>query len=164
MPKTRDPALRPYRVAVYVVYGAICLFIFVQLLRSVIGDLYGARPPSGPRQSPMACLEDVEQLYDQLSARAVQPAPAGLESDQLSREWDTWSRRWEQSLASVSERCGLDDPSSPVQQKLASALDGVEELRRRLSRSGEEAASEARQVRNSLDEARALIAAKPASR
>src|SRR5258708_21444118 len=94
----------------------------------------------------MACLEDMERLYDQLSARAVQPAPRGLESDQLAREWDAWSRRWEDDVASVSARCQLDSPQEPAMKSLAEALDGIEELRRRLSRSGAEAAEAARTV------------------
>ncbi len=149
----RDPALRPYRIAVYIAYGLFCAVLFVQLVRSVTSDLYGRRPPTAAQESPMACLEDMERLYDQLSARAVQPAPRGLESDQLALEWDAWSRRWEDDVGSVSARCQLDSPQEPAMKSLAEALDGIEELRRRLSRSGEEAAEEARSVKESLAEA-----------
>ena len=149
----RDPALRPYRIAVYLAYGLFCAVLFAQLVRSVMGDLYGRRPPTGTQQSPMACLEDIQRLYGELSARAVQPAPRGLESDQLAREWDAWSRRWEDDVGSVSARCQLDSPQEPAMKSLAEALDGIEELRRRLSRSGEDASEEARRVKESLAEA-----------
>lgn len=153
----RDPALKPYRVAVYVAYGLFCTVLFLQLLRSVIGDLYGRRAVGETQASPTACLEDVERLYAQLSARAVQPAPGGLESSDLSREWDSWSRRWEDELERVGQRCQLDTSKEPARRALSEALDGIEEMRRRLSRSGEDASEDARQVKESLAEARRLL-------
>lgn len=153
----RDPAFKKHRIAVYALYGAFAALLFTQLFRSVIGDLYGRRTASAGQVSPMACLDDVERLYDQLSARAVQPAPRGLESDALAREWDAWSRRWEDEVQSVSERCQLDEPKSPALVQLSNALDRIEELRRRLSRSGVDAADDARQVKEALSTARELL-------
>lgn len=156
----RDPALKPYRIAIYCLYGGFCAVLFVQLLRSVIGDLYGKRPPSAAQASPTACLEDVQRLYDQLSARAVQPAPGGLESDALAREWDSWSRRWEDEVASVSARCRLDSPADAAAQSLADALESIEDLRRRLSRSGEDASEDARRVKDALADAKKQLGLK----
>ena len=153
----RDPALKPYRFAIYGVYALFCGVLFVQLLRSVIGDLYGRPAVSEAQASPTACLEDVERLYAQLSARAVQPAPGGLESSELSREWDDWSRRWEDELTRVDQRCQLDNSADPARRALADALESIEELRRRLSRSGEDASEDARQVKESLAQARKLL-------
>jgi hypothetical protein len=151
--KARDPALRPYRIGVYVAYGLVCAFLFFQLLRSVTADLYGKRSDNEPQQSAAACLDDVERLYAQLSARAMEPAPLGLGSDALARDWDAWSRRWEDEMERLGERCRLDSPD-PVMRALSEALEGIEELRRRLSRSGEEAAADARRVKEALAEAR----------
>jgi hypothetical protein len=156
----RDAKLRPYRIAVYSAYALVCGFVFFELTRSVIGDLYGRRAVSEGQASPGACLEDVERLYAELSARAVQPAPFGLESNQLSREWDSWSRRWEDQLDRVSKGCQLEGASDPTRRALSAALDGIEELRRRLSRSGEDASEDARQVKESLAEARRQLYAK----
>jgi len=105
----RDPALKPYRIALYCVYGAACAVLFLQLVRSVVGDLYGRRRDAVVQQSPTACLEDVERLYGQLSARAMQPAPGGLEGGALAREWDAWSRRWQDEVDRVERavRIGL---------------------------------------------------------
>jgi hypothetical protein len=153
----RDPALRRYRIGVYVAYGLVCTVVFVQLVRSVVGDLYGRKRDGVARESAMACLDDVEQLYGELSARAVQPAPRGLESGALSREWDAWSRRWEDDIEGVSERCRLESSSDPSSRHLAEALDGIEELRRRLSRSGEDASADARKVKEALAEARKAL-------
>ena len=150
----RPPELKPYRLGVYACYGAFCAVLFFLLLRSVTGDLYGKRRAAGPQQTPTACLEDIDRLYGQLSARAVQPAPRGLDEGGLAREWDQWSRRWEDEVATVSARCRLDEPGSPAQQQLAEALEGIEELRRRLARSGEDVAAEARRVREALSAAR----------
>ncbi len=156
----RDPALKPYRVATYLAYGLFCALLFFVLLRSVIGDLYGRRTVTEKQASPTACLEDVERLYSELSARAVQPAPGGLETNQLSREWDSWSRRWESEVDRVSQRCQLDAPADTAGRSLATALEGIEELRRRLSRSGEDASANARQVKESLAEARRQLGMK----
>ena len=147
-------------MAMYLGYGLFCGFIFFVLLRSVIGDLYGRRAVTGKQASPTSCLEDVERLYSELSSRAVQPAPGGLETNQLSREWDSWSRRWEEEVDGVSQRCQLAAPTDAAGRSLALALEGIEELRRHLSRSGESASADARQVKESLAEARRQLGMK----
>jgi hypothetical protein len=153
----RDPALKPYRIALYCIYGVACGALFVQLVRSVVSDLYGRRRDDVVQQSPTACLEDVERLYGQISARAVQPAPGGLEGGALAREWDAWSRRWQDEVDRVSLRCQLGSDSEPGSRALADALDGIEELRRRLERSGADAAEEARRVKDALAQARSEL-------
>jgi hypothetical protein len=150
----RDPALKPYRIAMYCLYGAFCSVLFLQIIRSVVGDLYGRRPEATAQQNPAACLDDVERLYAQISARAVQPAPGGLEGGALAREWDTWTRRWEEDVDSVSQRCRLGTGGDAAARALSDALDGIEELRRRLSQSGADAAEEARRVKEALAQAR----------
>jgi hypothetical protein len=150
----RDPALKPYRVAMYCIYGAACAFLFVQLVRSVVGDLYGRRSETAAQQSATACLDDVERLYGQISSRAVQPAPGGLEGGALAREWDAWSRRWDDEIDRINQRCRFGSGNEPGLRALAEALDGIEELRRLLSRSGADAAEEARRVKDALAQAR----------
>jgi hypothetical protein len=147
----------PYRVATYVVYGLFTAILFFQLVRSVAADLYGHSPPAGPPKTPLACLEEVDRLYGQLSARAVQPAPGGLESGALAREWDDWTRRWEEDVAQVSDRCGLSNPVDATGRALSQAVDGLEALRRELTRSGADAADEARRVKDALAAARAQL-------
>ena len=156
----RDPTLRPYRIALYALYGGVCALIFFLLVRSVASDLYGHAPPAAPRASATGCLEDVDRLYAQLSARAVQPAPGGLEGGALAREWDQWTRRWEDEVARVSASCNFDENGDPARRQLAAAVEGLEELRRDLSRSGESAAAEARQVKEALAQARKLLGLK----
>lgn len=153
----RPLELRPYRFFVYGVFGALCGFMFFVLLRSVIGDLYGHSPAAPPAQTPTACLDDVDRLYGEISARAVAPAPRGFDSDALAREWDLWSRRWEGEVATVTQRCQLDDAKDPALVQLGSALEALEELRRNLARSGEEEASATRRVHDALASARELL-------
>jgi hypothetical protein len=153
----RPPELKPYRLGVYALYGGSCAVLFFLLLRSVIGDLYGKRRAEGPQQSATACLEDIDRLYGQLSARAIQPAPGGLDQGALAREWDQWSRRWEDDLGAVSARCQLESSPGDAQKQLAEAMDGIEELRRNLASSGTSAAEQARRVRESLSAARKLL-------
>jgi hypothetical protein len=102
----------------------------------------------------------VDRLYAQLSARAVQPAPGGLEGGALGREWDLWTRRWEEEVARVSARCKLEGDPDPARRQLAAAVEGLEELRRDLSRSGASASAEARQVKDALAQARKLLGLK----
>jgi hypothetical protein len=153
----RDPSLLPYRVATYVVYGLFTAALFFQLVRSVASDLYGRSPPAGPAKTPLACIEEVDRLYAQLSARAVQPAPGGLESGAVAREWDDWTRRWEADMEQVSGRCGLSDPVDATGRALSQAVDGLEGLRRDLSRNGSDAADEARRVKDALTAARSQL-------
>src|SRR3954462_1274846 len=138
----------------YCIYGAVCAALFFLLVRSVVSDLYGRRDDAGARQSPTACLEGIERLYGQISARAVQPAPGGVEGGALVREWDEWSRRWQDEVDRVSARCRLGSESEPGSRALGNALDGIEEPRRRLERSGADAAEEARRVKDALTQAR----------
>ena len=143
----RDPALKPFRIAVYCIYGAFCAVLFFQLVRSVVADLYGRKAQAAAEQTPTACLDDVERLYAQISARAVQPAPGGLEGGALARRWDD-------DLDRVSQRCRLVSDNEAASRAIADALDGIEELRRRLSQSGADAAEEARRVKDALAQAR----------
>lgn len=150
----RAPELRPYRIAVYVAYALVCAAFFLALVRSVTGDLYGRPRGAQPQATPLACLEDLDRLYAQVAARAVQPAPRGLDTGLLAREWDRWSIGWQDELGRVSARCGLDDAREPALEDLASAREGLEELRRELSRSGNSVSAEARRVKDALAAAR----------
>src|SRR3989442_8953360 len=49
----------------------------------------------------------------------------------------------------VSQRCRLVSDNEAASRAIADALDGIEELRRRLSQSGADAAEEARRVKRS---------------
>jgi hypothetical protein len=153
----RPIELRPYRIAVYAAFGVVCAVVFFQLIRSVVSDLYGRSAfadSAGTPSSPTACLEDLDRLYHELAARAMQPAPRGLDQGLLAREWDLWSRRWEAEVEGASRRCHFSGSQEPAMSDLSTALEALEDLRRVLSRSGEQSSEEARRVRDSLTAAR----------
>ena len=143
----RPPEYRPYRVAVYLIFGAFSALLGFQLIRSVTADLFGRAPRRDQPATAAACLDDLERLYASLSPGAVQPAP-GAESPALDR--DGWARRWEDDVAGVRERCNLEAPADAAHLSLAEALDGLEDLRRNQADSG----GQARRVRDSLAAAR----------
>ena len=153
----RPIELRPYRIAVYAAFGVVCAVVFFQLIRSVFTDLYGRGSFSAiaPAPStPTACLEDLDRLYHQLAARAIQPSPRGLNQGLLAREWDRWARRWESEVDGASRLCNLEGSTDPALQDLSAALEALEDLRRELARSGEQTSETARRVRDALGAAR----------
>jgi hypothetical protein len=157
----RPPEYRPYRLAVYALVGALTAVFLFQLVRSVTADLFGRPLPGGAERpaTAAACLDDVDRLWASLSARAVQPAPHGLQGEQLAREWSDWVVRWEDEVREVSKRCSLDEPADDVREQLAAALEHLENLRRALSASGAGASEEARKVKDALASARAALRA-----
>src|SRR5258708_3863300 len=76
----RDPALRPYRIAVYVVYGLFCAVFFALLLRSIVGDLYGHRPSGVAPESPTACLEELRGRLSRTGEETAEDARRVKES------------------------------------------------------------------------------------
>ncbi len=157
----RPPELRSYRLAVYTVFGTVCAVLFFQLIRSVVSDIYGRNDSAaGPAMSAPVCLDELDSLYQRLAARAVEPAPRGLDETHLSVEWDVWSRRWEAELESVSQRCRLATPADPAMSDLADAQEALEDLRRGLGRSGDEISSQAGRAKDALASARARLFSK----
>lgn len=158
---TRPPELRNFRVGVYAVFGLVCSVVFVQLIRGVVSELYGRPATASDRaSSPPVCLDELDRLYQQLAARAVEPAPRGLDESHLSTEWDSWSRRWEAELESVSLRCKLSQPGDPAIKDLADAQEALEELRRSLGRSGDDISAEAGRAKEALGAARSKLFSK----
>ena len=147
----RPPELRPYRVFVYLLFGVLSALASVLILRSVVGDLFGqARAGSAARPATAAgCVDDVGHLFSAISARAAQPA-ADPASEAAALEWDRWSRGWEDELFAVSSRCRMGP-------HLDAAIDGLENLRRELNRSGQQIGLAARLVKEQLDLARAAL-------
>jgi hypothetical protein len=153
---TRDPSLRPYRIAVYVAYSVIALVSCTLIFRSVVTDLFGRGPQAQARPAtPAACLDDADRLFAAISARAAQPAPRGLDSEALALEWDRWSRRWEDDLAEATSRCGRAE--GPARDHLSTALDDLENLRREIGRSGQETSAAALRVKDELAAARLAV-------
>ena len=155
----RPKELQPYRVAMYVLYGAVALVVSVLIFRSVVTDLFGRRSAGAAEQpaTAAACLDDAERLSASLSARAALPAPHGLASEGLALEWDRFSRRWEDELATATRRCNLGPQDAAAAAHLTAAFESLEDLRRELARSGLEAAAGSHRVKEELAAARAAL-------
>ncbi len=134
----RDPRLRPYRVALWIVYFGVALFgiglMSVSISRSLRGPPRAARAP-GPlptRAALRVCLVDLEALQHEQNVRAW--ALAGeLEMRDPLGAWNAWSRDWERRVEDLSDRCGLDAASgtdAAERSELAAARDAVLALHR----------------------------------
>ena len=157
----RPPEFRNYRVATYCAYALVAGVLFFQLIHGVAGDLYGRGAPEGAALSPAACVDELDGLYAQLAARAVEPGPRGVNQGELAREWDVWSSRWESQLDALAQRCRLSTSSDPAMSDLADAQEALEDLRRDLGRSGDEISSEAGRAQAALGAARGKVFKKP---
>jgi hypothetical protein len=109
----RDPRLRPYRFAMWIVYfGAIAL-LGTLFLTSVLRDLRG-RPrqpaPAGAiptRAALRTCLADLEGLYREQNQRAWALGTEFEGHDPLAT-WTAWAPGWQERLEDLADRCRLD--------------------------------------------------------
>lgn len=135
---TRDPRLRPYRVALWIVYFAVALIGIGLMSVSVARSLRGpARPPrtTGPlptRAALRVCLADLEALNQEQNVRAWTLA-RDLETRDPVGAWNAWAREWERRVDDLSDRCGLDAASgadAAARSELAAARDALLALHR----------------------------------
>ncbi len=135
---TRDPRLRPYRVALWIVYFTILILgiglISVSIGRSLRGP---ARPAKTAGELPTraalrGCLEDLEELNREQNERAWGLAHDLEKRDPIER-WNTWARDWEGRVDDLSDRCRLDSTSgadAAARQEIAGARDALLALHR----------------------------------
>jgi hypothetical protein len=134
----RDPRLRPYRTALWILYFAVVLLgigLFSwSVARSLRGPTRAARVagPLPTRAALRVCLTDLELLYREQNQRAW---ALGLEfegPDPLAT-WNLWSRDWERKVGDLADRCRLDSTSgedAPARAELAAARDALVALHR----------------------------------
>jgi hypothetical protein len=138
-PPLRDPRLRPYRVALWILYFAVVL-VGIGLMATSIGrTLHGASRPSGHAQGPLptraalrVCLTDLELLYREQNQHAW-ALGAGFEGRDPIGAWHVWARAWEQRVADLSDRCRLDaggGEDAAARSELAAARDALRALHR----------------------------------
>ncbi len=134
----RDPSLRPYRVALWIVYFAVIVVGIAVMATSIGRSLRGApRPARSPGALPTraalrVCLNDLELLYREQHERAWLLALEMEARDPLGA-WNAWSREWERKVDDLSVRCRLDDRSgeyAPALAELAGARDALLALHR----------------------------------
>ncbi len=134
----RDPSLRPYRAALWVVYFLVVLLGIGLFSVSVGRSLHGAsRSARGggalpTRAALRVCLGDLDLLNREQNQRAW---ALGLEfegPDPLAT-WNLWAREWERKVEDLADRCRLDSASgedAAARAELAAARDALLALHR----------------------------------
>jgi hypothetical protein len=135
----RDPRLRPYRAALWIVYFVVLLAGVGLMVASVARSLRGPERPArggGPlptRAALRVCLTDLELLYREQNQRAWALGTEFEGPDPLAT-WNTWSRDWERRVDDLADRCRLDSSGSGIdaaaRSELAAARDALLALHR----------------------------------
>ncbi len=135
----RDPALRRYRLAMWVTYFGVVLLGFGLVARSVAVSLRGPGRPARvegalpTRAALRVCLLDLEALYREQNQRAWALGTEFEGSDPLGA-WNVWSRDWERTVDDLADRCRLDEGGPGVDAtargELAAARDAMVALHR----------------------------------
>jgi hypothetical protein len=134
----RDPRLRPYRFAMWVVYFAATLLGVGIMVFSVARHLRGPPRPAPSRELPTRaalrlCLGDLESLYREQNQRAW-ALGAEFEGKDPLGTWNAWARKWERQVEDLGDRCGLDAAGKGEgyreRTELAAARDAVLALHR----------------------------------
>ena len=134
----RDPRLRPYRAALWVVYFGVVLLGMALVSVSVARSLRGPSRPAttaGPvptRAALRVCLADLELLYREQNQRAW-ALGTEFEGPDPFATWNAWSHEWERKVEDLTDRCRLDDASgedAAARAELAAARDALRALHR----------------------------------
>jgi len=135
---SRDPRLRPYRTAMWILYFAVILVGIGLFANSIARSLRGPSRPArevGPlptRAALRVCLTDLELLYRDQNQRAWTLGSEFERKDPIG-SWHEWSREWENKVDDLSDRCRLDGASGPdaaARSELAAARDALLALHR----------------------------------
>ena len=109
----RDPRLRPYRAAMWVLYFAVILVAASLLIGSIVRNLRGperqklAQNELPTRAMLRVCLTELEALHHEQSQRAWLLASGADRRDPIG-EWNAWAHDWEIRVDDLSDRCRLD--------------------------------------------------------
>ena len=134
----RDPRLKPYRFAMWVVYFAVALLGIGLTIASVAGHLRGPRRPTPAAALPTRaalrlCLVDLEALYREQNQRAWALGTEFEGPDPLAT-WSAWARKWEAQVEDLSERCRLDAPDRGEGYRERAEMAGARDAMRALHR------------------------------
>ncbi|MFL5300898.1 MAG: hypothetical protein ACJ79R_11220 [Anaeromyxobacteraceae bacterium] len=162
MSPPRDPALRPYRTAAWVLYFLVAVGGIGIFATSVGRSL---RAPSRPDRSPAAalptraalrvCLADLEVLYREQNQRAWALGTEFEGPDPLGT-WNAWSKGWEERVDDLSQRCLLDagnGQDGAARAELAGARDALLALHRAYAAQVNRFAQEEGDLANAVAEA-----------
>jgi hypothetical protein len=172
----RDPRLRPYRIALWVVYLTVTAVAIGLTIRSVVANLRGPHRPSGTtlptRATLRVCVTELERLHKEQNERAWRLGSEIGEADAVGR-WQAWAVVWEQRIEDLADRCHLDvNPADPQAhaggKELTAARDAVLAVHRayraQVNRFAQEEARLARDAATALRDARTAVARPPRRR
>jgi hypothetical protein len=172
----RDPRLRPFRIALWVVYLAVVAIAVGLTVRSVVKNLRGP-PRAGAdamlptRATLRVCVTELEALHREQNERAWRLGSDIGEGDAVAR-WQAWARQWEQRVEDLGARCHLDTEPPDAhgfagRPELAAARDAVLAVHRayraQVNRFAQDEVKLARSAAAALRDARAAVA-RPAER
>jgi hypothetical protein len=162
----RDPRLRPFRIALWVIYLTVVAVAVGLTIRSVVKNLRGPHRASAvgalpTRAALRVCVTELEALHREQSERAWRLGNEMGESDAVGR-WRAWSQEWEQRVEDLADRCHVDGAPDarafPGRPELAAARDRVLAVHRaysvQVNRFAQEEAELARAAALALREAR----------
>jgi hypothetical protein len=165
----RDPSLRPYRIALWILYFAVLIagigLMSVSVARSLRGParpakVLGALPTHAALRG---CLSDLEDLNREQNERAWTLAHDLERQDPVER-WNAWAREWERKLDDLSDRCRLDSASgedAAARTELAGARDALLALHRaygqQVNRFGQESGDLAQAAAEAMAHARIAV-------
>jgi hypothetical protein len=173
----RDPRLRPFRIALWVVYLTVVAVAIGLTIRSVVMNLRGPHRPSAAgvlptRAAQRVCVVELEALHEEQNERAWRLGREIGETDAVAR-WRAWARDWEQRVEDLADRCHLDRDDTgperyPGRKELASARDRVLDVHRaysaQVNRFAQEEARLTREAAAALQEARRAVSRPPEPR
>lgn len=115
MAPPRDPKLRPYRTAAWILYfAAIAIavgFFAVSVVKTLRGRSRRAPPVATSalptRATLRVCMDELDALYVEQNQRAWAMGSHFDGASPLSA-WRDWSPRWEERVGDLSDRCRLD--------------------------------------------------------
>ena len=166
----RDPRLRPFRIALWVVYLTVVALAIGLTIRSVVKNLRGPPRPSATlptRAAVRVCLTELEGLHREQNERAWRLGSELAQGPEAVQRWQAWSREWEQRLEDLADRCRLDvddrgPHAFPGRRELAAARDGILRVHRgytlQVNRFAQDEASASRAAADALRAAQAAIA------
>jgi hypothetical protein len=111
----RDPKLRPYRTAAWILYFSTIAvavgFFVVSVVRTLRGRARRAPPVATSaiptRATLRVCMDDLDGLYVEQNQRAWSMG-SHFEGAAPLATWRDWSPRWEERVEDLSDRCRLD--------------------------------------------------------
>ncbi len=163
----RDPRLRPFRIALWVVYLTVVAVAIGLTVRSVVKNLRGSPRPSATlptRATVRVCLTELEALHREQGERAWRLGSELASGPEAVRRWQAWSREWEQRLDDLADRCRLDADDGhgfAGRKELAAARDAVLRVHRgynvQVNRFAQDELAASREAADALHAAQAAV-------